>query len=205
MSIIKTLIINGKRILVNTFTDSTDRSSPTPRVTSIRSTSRKLIWQGRVYSIKLIDGSASGKRNAAKLSDDTLSMTLNPMTRENMAAYFESWYRRQARREFESAVARWIPEFEQRGYAIAVPRLKLFRMRRAWGRCYYTKGLITINLHLAKTPRECIEYIIAHELCHFVVHNHSAEFYALLESFLPQWRTVDAQLKAFARQNMVIK
>lgn len=116
-----------------------------------------------------------------------------------------NWYRRQARKSFQAAVDRWLPLFRAAGHAIAPPRLKIFVMRRAWGRCYYTKGLITLNLHLVKTPQACIDYIVLHELCHFVVSNHSQAFYRLVESFLPEWRESDAQLKAFAREQRIIR
>ena len=78
-------------------------------------------------------------------------------------------------------------------------------MRRAWGRCYYTKGLITMNLHLVKAPDPCINYIILHELCHFVVNNHSREFYRLVEQFMPSWREADLLLKNFAREKRIIR
>lgn len=196
MSIIKTLIVNGKRVLMISRTKPQDRSIGTP----LRSTSRKIMLLGTNYNIKLNEG----KRNAVKIENGTLHVTLNPMTRENMTAYLDGWHRRYARNTILRSVEQWLPQFEAHGYTVPEPRIKLFAMRRAWGRCYYTKGLITINLHLLKTPTECIDYIVLHELCHFVIHNHSASFHALMSEMMPHWRTIDLQLKEFARSRMVI-
>lgn len=210
MSIIKLLIVNGKRVLTigqgrKTARRTTARSSVSQATaTPIKSTTRKILFLGQTYNIKLTDGGAIGKRNTIRISDSTLNVTLNPMTRENFELYLDGWYRRKARAVINQSIDMWIPQFEQNGYTIAKPQIKLFKMRRAWGRCYYTKGLITINLHLVKAPRECIDYIVLHELCHFVVHNHSATFHNLVAEIMPQWRTIDAQLKAFAVQMRII-
>jgi predicted metal-dependent hydrolase len=44
-----------------------------------------------------------------------------------------------------------------------------------------------INLNLIKMPKECIKYVVAHELCHLLHHNHGPGFYQLLERLLPDW------------------
>ena len=62
-----------------------------------------------------------------------------------------------------------------------------------------------MNLHLVKTPLPCIRYIVLHELCHFLVNNHSKDFHALVESFLPDWREVDMRLKSFTREQRVLE
>ncbi len=169
--------------------------------TPIRSVRRKFLLQGEEYSVSL---KPDATRNGLTVRDSTLVVSLCPATRENFDRFLRDWYRRQARKTFQAAIARWLPLFAEAGYEVPAPRLKIFAMRRAWGRCYYTKGLVTLNLHLVKTPPACIDYIVLHELCHFVVSNHSQVFHRLVESFLPTWRETDAQLKAFARAHRVI-
>lgn len=66
------------------------------------------------------------------------------------------------------------------------PNLKLRKMDKRWG-SLSDKGQLTLNIKLIQTPKECIEYVVIHELCHLVHHNHSTEFYKLLDRILPDW------------------
>ena len=73
--------------------------------------------------------------------------------------------------------------------------MRLRKMKRTWGSCT-ARGMITLNPHLIRAPRLCIDYVIAHELCHLQEMNHSKAFYALQESLYPAWREAKAQLRA---------
>jgi predicted metal-dependent hydrolase len=44
-------------------------------------------------------------------------------------------------------------------------------------------------------PVELIDYVIVHELCHFVEHNHSAAYYEVLSSVMPDWEERRSRLK----------
>ena len=126
------------------------------------------------------------------------------MTRENFENYFESWYRREARKLFKTSITKWREVMSRMGYEVDEPKVKIYRMRRAWGRCYYTKNTITLNLHLAKTPVDCIDYIALHELCHFLINSHSNEFYAIMSRIDPKWRSKEVLLKDFSANYKVI-
>ncbi|MBQ8522526.1 MAG: M48 family metallopeptidase [Clostridia bacterium] len=69
------------------------------------------------------------------------------------------------------------------------PSIKIKTMKSMWGNCNFVKKIITLNLYLAKTPIECIDYVIIHELAHLVHHNHSKQFHALMTTILPDWKT----------------
>jgi hypothetical protein len=60
--------------------------------------------------------------------------------------------------------------------------------------------VVTLNRHLVKASPECIEFVVAHELCHLRHHGHDAKFYALLSSVLPDWK----QRRARLRQEVVL-
>ncbi|MGB1009449.1 MAG: M48 family metallopeptidase, partial [Thiolinea sp.] len=55
-----------------------------------------------------------------------------------------------------------------------------------WGSCS-TDNVLTLNTHLVKAPRDCIDYVILHELCHLRERNHGTAFYRLLKLVLPEW------------------
>ena len=67
-------------------------------------------------------------------------------------------------------------------------------MKKRWG-SFPKNGILTLNLELLKAPKECIEYVITHELCHSMHHNHSAEFYRLLEQVMPGWKKLKHKLE----------
>ena len=73
-------------------------------------------------------------------------------------------------------------------YGIARPKLRIRTMKSCWGSCLVNKGIITLNRKLLMKPRECIEYVVIHELCHFIHPNHSKEFYKFMEQFMPDWK-----------------
>lgn len=171
------------------------KKSASRPVSPLSRVNRRYLYLGDEYGVSV----RLGQRNSLKVLDGEFEVTLREMSRENFEGYIEGWFRRRARAEFLEAVERWRPLLEALGHQIPRPRLKLFYMKRAWGRCYYTKELITINLHLLKFPRECFDYIVLHELCHFVHQDHSPRFKALMGEVYPQWRETDASMKAFLR------
>ncbi len=77
------------------------------------------------------------------------------------------------------------------------PELKLLAMRKQWGSCS-PSGAIHLNPWLVRAPRECIDYVIVHELCHLREHNHSRRFYSLLDRQMPGWRHTKTRLDGMA-------
>ena len=73
-------------------------------------------------------------------------------------------------------------------YGVKKPKLRIRTMKSCWGSCLVNKGIITLNRKLLMQPRECIEYVVVHELCHFIHPNHSKEFYKFMEQFMPDWK-----------------
>lgn len=61
-------------------------------------------------------------------------------------------------------------------------------MKSKWGSCNVRTHVLTFNLYLMNWPEECIEYVVVHELAHLLVPDHSADFYAVLDRYFPQWK-----------------
>ena len=74
---------------------------------------------------------------------------------------------------------------------------RVMAMKKQWGSCS-TKGNLMLNPHLVKAPKECIDYVILHELCHIAEHNHSERFWRLLTQVMPNWKEVKAKLDDMA-------
>lgn len=68
------------------------------------------------------------------------------------------------------------------------PILKIRKMKSKWGVCYTQKNTVCLSSYLVHYPYECIESIVLHELCHFIVPNHSKRFYSIIESRIPDYK-----------------
>ena len=79
----------------------------------------------------------------------------------------------------------------------APPPMRLQWMRVQWGSCS-PRGRVTLHPALVQAPRDCIDYVVLHELCHLASHDHSPRFYRLLDRHMPGWRSVKARLDGMA-------
>jgi predicted metal-dependent hydrolase len=77
---------------------------------------------------------------------------------------------------------------------VKVERFFVQRMKTKWGSCNHRVRTIRLNTELAKKPRECLEYIVVHEMTHLLEPTHNARFVALMDQFMPQWRFYRDQL-----------
>jgi predicted metal-dependent hydrolase len=134
-------------------------------------------------------------RPRVQRANGQLMMALGDGSVEQARRWLRDWYRKQAavdfaaRLEAHCARAPWTKG--------RLPPLRLRRMRRTWGSCS-PHGVITLNPHLLKAPPDCVDYVVAHELCHLQEHNHGAGFYRLLEILDPRWHERRAKLRANA-------
>lgn len=87
---------------------------------------------------------------------------------------------------FSEILSEIYPTFQK--YGISMPALRIRSMETRWGSCLAQKGIITLNKRLLEAPRHCIEYVVMHELCHFLHPDHSKHFYTFLTTLMPDWR-----------------
>lgn len=80
-------------------------------------------------------------------------------------------------------------------FSFTKPELVVKKVKSRWGACYYKKNTISFNLALVHLEYELIEYVIMHELCHFLQHNHSTYFYQELAKRMPDYKQREKRLK----------
>lgn len=97
------------------------------------------------------------------------------------------------RRRFQAVLDSLLPRLE--GFDLPPVTLKLRTMKSRWGSCAWGTGTVTLNRRLYFAPPECLEYVALHELCHFVHHDHSPRFHALLDRLMPDWKRRKARLE----------
>ena len=86
----------------------------------------------------------------------------------------------------------WYNLFEEK---IPTPNLKIRKMTSRWGVCNIKNHNVTLNYMLSKYDISCLDYVIVHELSHFVHHNHSREFWSLVAKYYPQYKECKKMLK----------
>ena len=88
-------------------------------------------------------------------------------------------------------------EFQQEGYTVPIPTLRLRYMTSRWGSCMPLKEIITMNTRLLLGPTEFAHYVMVHEFAHFIEPNHSSRFYKVMSDVLPNWQEVKAEMRAY--------
>lgn len=94
------------------------------------------------------------------------------------------WMRQRAREVLRERYEAARPTMAALG--IAPPPLVVCPMKRRWG-SHTPSGRILLNDVLIAARRDCIDYVIVHELCHVVEPNHSPQFFRLLRRLMPDW------------------
>lgn len=74
------------------------------------------------------------------------------------------------------------------------PTLAIREMKKRWG-SFTLNGRILLNPKLIHTPKECIDYVIVHELCHLQHKNHNSRFWKFLEEKFPKWEKTKDKLE----------
>lgn len=105
-------------------------------------------------------------------------------TAERCRGYLDGWYRAQLREALPDVVAKW----EQR-LSLTVPQWTIRRMKTKWGSCNRETRHIWFNVELAKKHPDCLEYIVVHEMTHYLERNHGGRFIRLMDEFMPDWRS----------------
>lgn len=149
-------------------------------------------YLGRRYQLKLVQSQAG--EQLVKLSRGRLDVSVALPRRDRVKSLLKAWYRQHA----EIYLGRRIGELtEQVPWLDQPPEFKLLAMRKQWGSCSPNRSII-LSPALVKAPRDCIDYVILHELCHLREHNHSRRYYDLLTSLMPEWKPVKAKLDGMA-------
>lgn len=144
------------------------------------------VW-GRRVLMKLVEADEPA---SVRLRHSTLRVTVRPGTEEaGRRAIVANWYRQILKAEVAPLIAAWGPRLK-----VEVSGFHVQQMKTKWGSCNPSAGTIRLNTELAKKPKECLEYVVVHELLHLVEPTHSDRFVALLGLHYPTWRESRAKL-----------
>lgn len=145
-------------------------------------------YLGRQY--KLIVKRA--KEDSVKLLRGILQVTTTQSVKDGKYTkkLLDSWYKDKYQIIFHERFIEMQKRFEYK----SMPILKVRNMSKRWG-SFLNKEQIALNPKLIHTPKECIDYVIVHELCHMKYKDHSKKFWNLLDEKYPKWQKIKDKLE----------
>jgi predicted metal-dependent hydrolase len=154
-----------------------------------RQSARELItgeshyYLGRRY---LLDIAETEERPFIEIRNKkTLVLNINRETElEDREKLLTDWYRKEMKRILPGIIRKW--EIKS---GLQVTSFGIKRMKTKWGSCTPCHKRIWLNLELIKKPINCLEYIVVHEMVHFLERTHNDNFIAHMDRIMPQWRT----------------
>jgi predicted metal-dependent hydrolase len=144
------------------------------------------LW-GKRYLLRVIHADAAP---SIEVRHSRLVLQIRPGTPDGrIEEIFAQWYRDQLKVAVPEIVAKWTPILK-----VTVKAFYVQHMKTKWGSCNHPAGTIRLNTELAKKPKECLEYVVVHEMVHLLVPNHGTGFIDFMAQVLPNWRLRREQL-----------
>ena len=144
------------------------------------------LYLGRQYRLKIIESAEE------KVKMMRGYIEVHTLSKRKVKPLLQEWYRKHAEVKFYQYAQPWIVRFKK--YGVEPSSIVIKWMEKRWGSCT-PKGKIILNTELIKAPKGCIEYVIAHELCHLVHHNHSRAFLELQAKEMRDWEKWKGKLE----------
>lgn len=138
------------------------------------------VWgRNRVLRVEEREGAPS-----VQLTPRRLRLTIRRGTdRAGRRAIVEAWYREELRAALPALLARW-----EKRLGVKTKHVYIRRMKTRWGTCNPRARTIRLNTELATRRPALLEYLVVHELVHFLEPTHNARFHALMDRYLPDWK-----------------
>jgi predicted metal-dependent hydrolase len=139
------------------------------------------VW-GKRYLLRVVEKEVAP---SIEIKHSALVLNIRPGANEaKKREVLERWYREQIRELAPRLIAKW-----ERIIGVKVQDFYVQRMKTKWGSCSAPAGTIRLNSELAKKPRECLEFIVVHEMVHLLERTHNRRFISLMDQFMPRWQS----------------
>ncbi len=136
------------------------------------------LYLGRQYLLKIVESPDESVKLKGKFIE------VKTQDKSRVKQLVNNWYLEHAKTKFHSTALPLIENF--RKYKVEPSSIVLREMPTRWGSCT-PKGKIILNPELIKAPKGCIEYVIIHELCHLIHHDHTQKFIDLQTKEMKDW------------------
>ena len=102
------------------------------------------------------------------------------------------WLKKYINTTFSIHLKYWYDRYEE---DIPVPNLKIRKMKTRWGVCNKNLKKVTLNSELIYKDAKYLDYVIVHELSHFIEANHSSRFWKQVSKYYPNYKDIRKKLK----------
>ena len=145
-------------------------------------------FQGRRYRLDVIKQDCPPK---VWLPNNTkIALSVRPGSdRAKREAVMQRWYRQHLQAQLPPLLEKWETKLD-----VSVNEVRIKKMKTLWGSCNIEAKRIWLNLELGKKSNSCLVYVLVHEMVHLLERDHNDRFRALMDTFLPQWRTYRDEL-----------
>lgn len=139
------------------------------------------LYLGKRHRLKV----SSGIQNEVKLLKGYFEIQIKGrVSPDKIECMLDGWYVKKAAAKFRERLDFCWSRFKK--LSIAQPRLQIKRLKKRWG-SLSGKGTLTLNTDLIRVQRDCIDYVVVHELCHLQYKDHGPKFYKTLDKLMPDW------------------
>ncbi len=150
-------------------------------------------YLGKVYTVKIV--SSDGAGDDIYIENDNLIVSVFDINNEKyIRNLIQNRLYNRMTELFRNINDNVSEQFSKR-YNIPKASIHIKYMRSRWGSCHVDDGILSINSRLIHYPEESIKYVFIHEYAHFVVPNHSKDFYRIVSEFMPDYQTWKNALK----------
>ncbi len=164
-------------------------------------------YQRKTYEKEYISGEGylylgrQYKLSVRKSKEDSVSLTRGQLILlttksvtdgRNNKKLIDKWFAEKVDLIFQDRFTEMLTLFDFKN----TPVLAVREMKKRWG-SFLNQDKIFLNPKLIHTSKDCIDYVIIHELCHMKHKNHDKRFYDFLDQKFPKWEKVKEKLESF--------
>lgn len=166
-------------------------NTTTPVIPIVYTHGSKHLFLGEYYTLDV----QFGVRAGVEINDGVIY--LKALRQTSVEKVLKSWYLLKAKELMPNIISTDIISFASK-YKKSPVDIEYKSVKTYWGQCS-NRGLIRLNSELIRARKGHIQYIIFHELCHLIHHNHSKRFYDLLYEVCPDWKERKIELKELVK------
>lgn len=143
-------------------------------------------YQGSSYMLRVMEDN----RQRVEISEGQIFLWVRPdSSQEQRKKVLYRWYREKLKEQIPPLLEKWQSIIGVRAESWAVKDMKT-----RWGTCNVRSGKIWFSLRLVHEAPRFLEYVVVHEMVHFLEKSHNRVFSAYMSKYLPEWKSIRREL-----------